>query len=172
MTLVIKNCVINEEAGDLEPIIEIQGREGGILLWFLTLLKITPTTYFKIYSNKIIISHSSFDGHTHSVMPMHKITQCYLAYSKPWKIALALCFAFVKFYGIGILIGLAYYYINKELQMVFIDKAGRKEVLAFKRSLIEGKSFAEDEAYEMYQAIEELLMDNHSQSSSSVIVTP
>ncbi len=160
MTLVLQECTVNDQANLDEPILEIKGREAGLVLWLLTILKITPVTTFFIYYNKIIINQASIHGKIQNLIPITKISQCYLAYYKPWKAACFLCLVFFKFYGIGILIGFLYYYLNKELQMVFIDKSGSRYTICFKRSIIEDKSFADEEANEIHSMIDALITQN------------
>jgi hypothetical protein len=160
MALVLQECTVNDQANLDEPILEIKGREAGLVLWLLTILKITPVTTFSVYYNKIIINQASIHGKIQNLIPITSISQCYLAYYKPWKSACFLCLVFLKFYGIGILIGFLYYYLNKELQMVFIDKSGFRYTICFKRSLIEGKSFADEEANEIHSMIDALITQN------------
>lgn len=60
-------------------------------------------------------------------------------------------------FGAGLIIGLLYYFLNKELAVGIVENSRWIGGFAFKRSVIEGQIMDEQQAYELIDIIRSLI---------------
>ena len=113
---------------------------------------------------KILFEQGSLEGSVKRVIPMAKISSSYYGYTKPWKKAfiIGVVCGVLTFWmmGLGALVGVLYYFLNKTLTIGLVEVSGVVSSIDFKRSVIEGQSIDEDQAREVCDIIE-LLIDQH-----------
>jgi hypothetical protein len=165
----------NQPIDDKQNYVHIRGRAMGIVSWFLSLLKISPTVSLEISNARIAISEGSLSGSANRVLPLENVCSTFYGYRKPIREAIALgvflaivCFNFFagsttqQGYGFGVrtfnagtgtlgaLIGVAiavvYYIFNKKLTVGFVENSGVINTIAFKGSMIEGQQVDEQSA--------------------------
>ena len=80
-------------------LIRITGRQGGLIAWFLALVKIDPTTSIKVSKDRVEFASSSLSGTEYRMIPISSVCSTYYGYHKPWKQALAILglFIFIAF---------------------------------------------------------------------------
>ena len=60
-------------------------------------------------------------------------------------------------FGIGAIIGVIYYYLNKHMTLGFIELSGVGNGIAFKRSVIEGINVDEKQAQQVAELVQKLI---------------
>ena len=168
--------VIKEWKASNQPIdsdgnyVKVIGRAGGLISWFLALLKIDPTTSIRASESRVEFSSASLSGTEHRMIPLCNVCSTYYGYHKPWKAALLIFFLFGFIFnipgaiasvgngmaisvmgyllGIVIAIGLAllYYFLSRTLTLGFVEHSGVVSAIKFKRSMIENVDVNEEQA--------------------------
>lgn len=182
-TLVIKSWKVQSTPiDDRNNFVKIVGRQGGLLSWFLSLMKIDPTTSILIGGERLEFSTSSLAGTEYRLIPLQNICSTYYGYHKPWKAAatiIALSFfmasalaqsaaqasgdpsagvtPFLAVAGIGGLIALVYYFLNRTLTLGFVEASGVVSGIQFKRSVIENVDVNDVKAREVCQLVQNLI---------------
>jgi hypothetical protein len=141
--------------------ISIIGRQGGLVAWLLSVLKIDPTTSILMGIERLEFRRSSLAGTESRMIPLEGICSAYYGYHKPWKvtagIVAAALFLFVEAFRempgaalavllIGLAIAFVYYFLNRELTLGFVEHSGHVSGIRFKRSIIENLDVNEDQA--------------------------
>lgn len=161
-TIVLKSWRANKGPDSKGYFISINGREGGLIAWFLALVKIDPTTTLKVNMNRVEFIVASLAGTDNRLIPLNNISSTYYGYHKPWKIALGIILTFVGLGSaaaqsggfvaglftvlIGIAIALVYYFLNRSLTIGIVEISGVVSGIAFKRSVIENIDVDENQA--------------------------
>ncbi len=167
-TLVLKSWKANAEPVDADGnFVSIVGRTSGFVAWFLSLIKVDPTTSLKISPERIEFARTSLAGSDVRQVPLSSVCSTYYGYFKPWKSALAILFFFLSIGAAwadntrgsgqatmnflfcllaGVGLGLAYYFFNRSLTLGFVEFSGVVNGIRFKRSLIENLDINEDQA--------------------------
>lgn len=166
-TLVLKSWKANAEPVDADGnFVSIVGRTSGLVAWFLSLIKIDPTTSLKISPERIEFSRTSLAGSDVRQIPLSSVCSTYYGYFKPWKSALAILVFFLAIGGTwaadthgvqatmnfifcliaGLGLGLGYYFFNRSLTLGFVEFSGVGNGIRFKRSLIENLDINEAQA--------------------------
>lgn len=159
MALVIKEWYASKTKDSNGNHVHLVGREGGLLSWLLSLIKIDPTTEVEIKENIIKFSSGSLAGQEKRIIPFKSITSAYYGYTKPWKEALVITILLSPIFFIGLIVGPVYYFLNKDLTVAVIEASGWVGSFSFKRSIIEGKNIDEEQAYEVIEIIRSLIED-------------
>ena len=60
-------------------------------------------------------------------------------------------------FGIGTIIGVIYYFLNKHLTVGFVEVSGVVNAIAFKRSVIEGQNIDENQAQAVIELTQQLI---------------
>jgi|GEM_PF-358623 len=165
MALVIKKWSVSENAGQNGEFVHIHGREAGLLSFILSLLGVDPTTTFIVDAKSIRHEQGSLTGFERTVTPISQVASAGFGYIKPWKkaliiaIILGVILVFIPVIGqlIAAGVGLAYYFLNKELYVRYLNSGTGRGELKFKRSIIEGQSI-DEQAGERIVAIIEMLV--------------
>ncbi len=157
MALVLKKWYAQKTPDSNGNYVHLVGRQGGLLAWILSLLKIDPTTEVEIKKNLIVFTVGSLAGKQKRVIPMKSVCSAYYGYEKPWKEALILGAVLSPFFFIGLIVGPIYYFLNKSLSVGIIESSGWIGGFSFKRSVIEGVNIDEEKAYEVIDIIRELI---------------
>ena len=97
------------------------------------------------------------EGFTNRVIPIESISSTYYGYNKPLKVALIIGVILLPLYGIGIIVGLLYYFLNKTLTLGFVENSGIINAIAYKRSIIEGKNISESDSKKVIEIVRTLL---------------
>lgn len=169
MAFVIRSWHANNHADNKGRYVSIEGRQAGLIPWFLALIGIDPTVRMSVYSDKFTFELGSISGMNRRIIPLAKISSTFYGYSKPWKEAFALCltsvglgiaisgiegfFAFILLFAIS----LAYYVLNKELALAVVEDSGFSSTIEFKRSVIENQSIDENQAEKVVMIINALV---------------
>jgi hypothetical protein len=69
----------------------------------------------------------------------------------------ALGLVLLPLFGLGLIVGPLYYFLNKTLTVGIIENSGWVGGFAFKRSVIEGQNITEDQAYKVIDIIRTLI---------------
>jgi len=118
---------------------------------------LSPTTEVRVTSDFLEFQGSSWSGQHTRFIPLRCLTQAIYGYHKPWLTALLLTLLLLPVFFIGLVIGPLYYYLNRQLQVGFVDTSGWSGSFAFKRSVIERKPLDEAAAREVSSLIRELI---------------
>jgi hypothetical protein len=157
MALVIKKWYASKVVNQDGNYVHLVGRESGLLAWLLALMGIDPTTEIEIKDNLIIFTEGSLEGSQKRVIPMKSVCSAYYGYVKPWKMALFIGVILLPFFGIGLLLGPLYYFLNKSLSIGVIETSSWVGGFSFKRSVIEGQNIDEKNAYEVIDIVRSLI---------------
>lgn len=157
MALVVKEWKASYTPDENGTYIKLVGREEGLLSWFLALLKIDATTSVEIKENVVLFSEGSLEGSEIRVIPIASVCSTYYGYKKPWKEALVLGLVLLPVFGIGLIIGPLYYFLNKTMSVGIVENSGWAGGFAFKRSVIEGKNIDEKGAYQIIDIIRTII---------------
>lgn len=171
MAYVITSWTVNDlDAAD--TLVEIKGRQDGLISWLLSLLGIEPTVSLRVTRLNVEFSQGSLAGFTRRVVPVANVSSTLYGFTKPWQTAAAIAVMglFVggglmgQNVGIGLLILLAivagaavYYFLNKVLTLGFVESGGVFSGIEFKRSVIEGKKIDEKDAAKVIAVIQSLI---------------
>lgn len=145
MPLVIKQWSI-AKAPTEKTLVKIVGREEGIISWAFSLLGIDPTTSIFVTSEVIEFERGSMAGFEKRVIPIQKICSSYYGYTKPWQVALLITVILLPIFGLGLLVGPLYFFLNKSLSLGFVEDSGLINGIEFKRSVIENVEISEEQA--------------------------
>lgn len=157
MALVVKKWFASSTPDANGNHVAITGREEGLLSWFLSLIKIDPTTTVEIKSDLVVFTKGSFEGTEHRIIPINSVCSAYYGYKKPWKEAVAIGLALLPVFGIGLIVGPLYYFLNKTLTVGIVEVSGWSGGFSFKRSVIEGQNISEKDAEKVIQIIRSLI---------------
>ena len=145
----------------------IEGRAGGLVSWLLSLVKINPIVKMEINGDRILFNQGSLEGSATRIIPLENISSTFYGYTKPWKEALILGVVLGALtFGIGIIFGIIYYFLNKHLTVGFVEVSGVVNAIAFKRSIIEGQNIDENQA-RMVSDMTQQLIDARKRPSAA-----
>ena len=156
---VIKKWQVNETVADAsQNYIEIEGRAGGLLSWLMSKVGISPTVKVEIGAEQIRFAEGSLAGNAHRIIPLENISSTFYGYAKPWKEALLIAIVLgVPTFGIGVILAILYYYLNKSMTVGFVEVSGVVNGIAFKRSVIEGIKVDESQAQQVAELTQKLI---------------
>jgi hypothetical protein len=81
--LVLKKFSINKAATGQKALIDIVGRQGGLISWFLTLIGLDTISSLKVTSTNVSLKDSSLFGQQSSVIAISSISSVHCGYRKP-----------------------------------------------------------------------------------------
>lgn len=161
--------------------VRITGREGGLIAWVLSLMRIDPVTTIKVGLDRIEFSSASLAGIESRLIPLQNICSSYYGYHKPWKQAVSILVAFV-FIGstiasaladgnpqgasptpvlasvvAGLVAALLYYFLNRTLTLGFVETSGVVSGIRFKRSVIENLDINQEQAKRVCIIVQRLI---------------
>jgi hypothetical protein len=130
-----------------------------------SLLGVDPTTKLVVDGRIVRLEQGSLAGFERTVTPLSQIASAGFGYKQPWKKAAIMAvivgaiLTFIPIIGwlIGLLVGLAYHSLNKELFIGYDNTGKGGGGIEFKRSVIEGHSI-DKRAGERIVAIIEILL--------------
>ena len=156
---VIKRWQITSQPTDeSKNYVVVEGRAGGLISWLLSLVQISPIVKMEINANRILFNQGSLEGSSSRIIPLENISSTYYGYTKPWKEALILGIALgVPTLGIGAIVVVIYYFLNKHLTVGFVEVSGVVNAIAFKRSVIEGQNIDENQARVVAEVTQQLI---------------
>jgi len=179
--------VIKAWRADSKPIdqhqnfVRITGREGGLIAWLLSLMRIDPVTTIKVGLDRIEFTSASLAGIESRLIPLQSICSSYYGYHKPWKQALSMWVAFVlvgtsmasaiaegngQSAGLmpllasaatGLVAALLYYFLNRTLTLGFVEASGVISGIRFKRSVIENLDINQEQAKRVCVIVQRLI---------------
>jgi hypothetical protein len=168
MTLVIKSWHVVEKPKD-GIYVRITARAPGLVSWALSLLGVDATTTFTVLEDQILYESGSWSGHTTVAVALNSITRGYYGYEKPWKEALIIGGILLPVFGLGLIVGPLYYFLNKNMQLGFVEKSGRVSTISFKRSIIEGQTIDENSVQKILILVRALIeISKHSKNTHSI----
>lgn len=149
--LTLKKFHVNSQATGQEEAVHVIGRQGGILAFLLSLMKIDPVTELKCNDERVEVTQSSFFGRQTIFIPHGAVTGIVGGFKKPKSLFLTMIF--VLFFGAtasvelgaGVLLGalvislilFIYYILKKEMALHVQNGGDTLWGLSFKRSVIE-----------------------------------
>lgn len=163
MAFVVKEWKVSTQP-DQGEYVRITGREGGLVPFLLSLVKIDPTVTFVIDEKKFQYEVGSLEGFSRKIVPFGSISSAFYGLKKPWKVAavaalvvlaatMSLSFVNGVVAVLVLLLGLAgvaaYYFLNKTLQLGVVETSGVVNVIHFKSSVIEGQTIDEKRVEEV-----------------------
>jgi len=159
--LVLKEFTINLEG---EEYIHIVARKAGLISWLFTLLGVDATTIFRVYADRIEFQEGSLSGRIQTVLPLRSVSIATCGYMKP---ILLLVFAVLGIilalptFGLSLILSLIFfifYFLNKNLLISVVSNSSWPIMICFKRSVIEGVKIEYEQAQQVIQIINQLLM--------------
>lgn len=174
--LVIQKLVDHEQASaEAPPVIELVGRQQGIISFLLTLIGISPITDFKVTPDEVCCNSNSLFGRRNQAVPLRAISSVAAGVRKPiGYLLMAFCFSFAGVFG-GLVVlwqeGLTnflvtllvcgalaalfvwLYAINKTFFVSIYNQGGPPLLLAFKPNVIEGVKLDLDRALRVVKII-------------------
>ena len=138
----------------------IRGRQEGFLSWFLSLVGVDATTTLRIDQQTVFFEAGSLAGFQQRVIPLTSLSSCYFGYTKPWREAIALGILLLPLFGLGLILGPLYYFLNKKLSLGVIEASGVLNGIEFKRSVIEGQNINEEEGRRVIALVQWLMMSS------------
>lgn len=151
--LVLKQFTINKTATGQAALVNIVGRQGGLISWVLTLIGLDTTSSLKVTPADISLRDTSLFGQQHSVIAISSISSVHCGYRKPISyffisavfllLGLGGSFSgggFKAFFGglIFAAIFFAFYFLKKTIVIYMVPRAGAPIMgLSFKRSVVE-----------------------------------
>lgn len=165
MALVVKKWHASNTPDAAGNFVHLVGRESGLLSWFLSLTGIDPTCEVEIKQDTIVFRVGSLTGQTTRVIPMQSVTSAFYGYEKPWKEAVMIGAVLSPVFGIGLIAGPLYYFLNKTLAVGIVEASSWTGGFAFKRSVIEGQNIDENQAYRLIRIMRTLMEDRLTPSA-------
>jgi len=149
--LVLRKFEVNPESKDGAALVEVAGRVGGVISYFLTLIDVDPTTYLKCFPDRIEFREASLFGEHNMTIPLPAISGIVGGYTKPFKLlitagvffigallGLGAGEGFLAFFSLAISIAFLIAYILKKEMGLQVQNGGDKLWgLTFQRSVIE-----------------------------------
>lgn len=157
MALVIKKWSASSTKDANGNYVHIIGREAGLIAWLLSLIKIDPVTSLEITDKVVMFAQGSLEGSEKRVIPLGSVCSSYYGYKKPWKEALVIGLVLLPLFGVGLIVGPLYYFLNKTLTIGLIENSGWVGGLSFKRSVIEGQNISEAQAHQVIDIVRTLV---------------
>jgi hypothetical protein len=159
--LVLQKLIAHEPAtGEGTPVIELVGRQQGMISFLLTLVGISPITEFRVTPNELCCNSTSLFGRQNQSVPLHAISSIAAGVRKPvGYLFLAFFFAIIGvFGGLGVLwrdgfykfivsltacgafagVFIWLYAINKRFFVSVYTQGGPPILLSLKPNVIEG----------------------------------
>lgn len=165
MALVIKSWKTTNTPAANESYIAIQGRQAGLIGFVLSIIGMDPTVKFTLDHGKVTYTASSWEGTKRVIVPMSSICTGYFGYTRPWKEALVIGVCLLPFFGIGLIAGPLYYFLNKRLEFGVRASSGEAFPFAFKRSIIEGQNIDEKAGYAILETMEKHIQAHNTASN-------
>ncbi len=160
---VIKSWKASDQpVDDSQNHIAISGRAEGLMGWLLAKVKISPTTSIAVSAKEIRFTQGSFAGSLTRVIPLENVCSTRYGYYKPWREVLILFVTIGPLFGIGIILAILYYFLNKSLTLGFVENSGVITYIAFKRSIIEGQNIDEANAAYVSELTQALIANSKS----------
>lgn len=171
MAFVITKWSISE-VGALQDgnYVYIKGRQGGLLSWLLSLVGVDPSVSISVGSKTILFEKGSLAGFDKRVIPVGSVCSTYYGYTKPWLEAVIVGSLLLPFFGLGLVVGPLYYFLNKTTSFGFVENSDVVNGIQFKRSVIEGKNISEKDALKAISIIQSLLEQSNEGTSASANV--
>ena len=147
-----------EPIDEAKNYVVVEGRAGGLISWLLSLVQISPIVKMEINGDRILFNQGSLEGSKSRIIPLENISSTYYGYTKPWKESLILGVVLGALtFGIGAIVGVIYYFLNKHLTVGFVEVSGVVNAISFKRSLIEGQNIDETQARTVAELTQQLI---------------
>ena len=138
----------------------IVGRREGLFAFLLSALGIDPTSTFLIENGCFTYSQASWSGRERMIASLSKVTSIRFGYQRPWKQALVLGACLLPVFGLGLVVGPLYYWLNKSLSLGVCLESGEAFGFDFKRSVIEGVNITEEEGTRMLDMVHAMTIDS------------
>jgi len=167
---VLKKFEVDENA---EVMVEIHGRNGGILAWLLNIMGLDDTVKLLCTRDYIEYQNNSIFGSTAMMIPLTAVSGLATGIRKPkeWLILAGLVFAgglssavgaesFIPAL-LGVVLGLAlafYYTLQKEMSLNVQNGGDALYGLNFKKSIIEGVSVDSDKLIETVRIMNQAIL--------------
>ena len=159
--LVLKKWQCSETPLDQEGThVYVVARQAGIIAWLLALMGIDATTTLRVTTTHILLEQGSLAGHSFTCLPLSRLSSTRYGYEKPWLAAIIVGIAFLPVFGVGLILGPLYYFLNKSLTIAVTELGGIQHSISFKRSVIEGVKVEESQASEAISQIQRLANDH------------
>ena len=160
MSLVVKRWFASMQPNSDGIYIRIEGRESGVLAWFLSLLEIDPTTELELNRHGLVFTQGSLAGSIKKFIPRQSLCSLHYGYRKPWKSSLLIGVVTVSFCGAGLVLGPLWYFLNKKLSLGFTEHSGETSEIEFVRSVIEGEAVDEARAKQVIDILRSICLEN------------
>ena len=134
----------------------IEARESGLLAWLFGLIGLDPTHSLRVTQSHIVYRTASWSGHITVCLPLCRLTATAYGFVRPWKEALVLGIILLPIFGLGLLIGPLYYFLNRQLLLGFTDVGGTAYNMSFKRGVFEGVGMNAERAATAAELIQKL----------------
>ena len=154
--LVLKEFTINRDGPEY---VHIVARKAGLIAWLMTLLKIDPTTDFRVFADRIEFDEGSLSGKLHTTIPLSSVSISSCGHTKPilYLLLAVICMFTCFLLPISILL-VIFYFLHKALVISVVSNSGWPAAICFKRSVIEGVNVAYEQAEEVIGIINSLIM--------------
>jgi hypothetical protein len=160
MALVIQEWFASERPNARGEYVVIRGRQEGLISYLMSALGIDPGTCMHVTGDHIIFEHGSIAGFERRLIPLSAVSSTFFSYKKPIQEAIAVALVLrVPTFGLGVIIAIVYYFLNKRLALGFVEISGVANAISFKRSVIEGQKIDEAEGARVVAILEQLVRE-------------
>jgi len=165
--LVLRKFEVNQKG---DPLIDITGRQSGIVAWALVAMGLDAETTLTVTRTTLTFKSSSFFGTTYNTVPLSMICSTHAGYTK--SAPLLIFGLFLTIFGlptiilslVGIVMLIAYW-LSKQLTIYVETTGGMIIGLSFKRSVIENVKVDIDQALKTTHLINRLVLYSQSRKS-------
>jgi hypothetical protein len=160
--LVLKEFSINNEGPEY---VHIVARKAGLISWFLTLVGIDATTTFRVYAERIEFEEGTLSGKLNTTIPLSSISITSCGYTKPFVLLVLMVVAILAAlptFGLSLILAIIFfifYKLNKALLISVVTNSSWPANICFKRSVIEGVNVDYEQAQEVINTINQLIMN-------------
>ncbi len=165
--LVLKKFYLNKEANNGEESLHVVGRQGGVVAFLLSLMKIDPTTEIKCNDERVEVTQSSFFGRQTINIPLVAMTGVIGGFQKPKSLFFAILAVLIGGISLSVEAGMGaaiasfviaailtvIYMLKQEMALNVQNGGDTLWGLSFKRSVIENVTIDIDKVNEAVSLI-------------------
>lgn len=167
-TLVIRKWYASGDPNSDGVYVSIEGRRAGLIAWILSIVGIDALSELQVNSETVEFKSASLAGGVRRIISLSSISSTIYGYSKPWMQTLVifavtaaiispLADSIVGGVFLGLVIGIIYFVLNRQLTVGLVEESGYGHIIQFKRSVIENKEINEAQAERVCRIIQALV---------------
>jgi hypothetical protein len=180
-TLVLKRFRINPNDKD-EPLVDIEGRSGGLISFLLSLIQVDPTTYLRAYNDHIEFRQVGLSGEQSITIPLSAVSGISGGNSKPFKLLVTAGISLLtglpglfngipSLFWVGLIISgilCLIYSLKKEMNLHIQNGGDKLWGLTFQRSVIENIPINDVAVKKAIFVINKAVLDTHNKNKENM----